>query len=664
MLHPKTGFSLLVIWLTAVPVFLLSGNMETVELYVVSPLEKVFKDSVPVSRGPARILKLEAAANEFESAQFVIRSRETLHDVSFSVGSLRNAASGAAIPATHIQARFVGFVPVARNTTEAQCGKHRDVPPGELLRQAPFDCPDPLLEEKSMTIQAYQSQPVWLTVRVPKGTEPGTYSGELVVQTSKGELDLPVELLVYPFELPDERHLYLTNWFSTGHIAGAHGVEPLSEEFWQILKRYAEDFAQHHQNVIYTPWQLITVFRESDGSLSFDYANFDRFVETFIEAGTAERIELKHIAHHGERGRAGREILIYEIRPIDRQTGERVDLEGDQGMAALLGDLHKHLARKGWLERTIIHVADEPSFHNMNEWKAISSFVRENFPGVKTIDAIGATGYEDALDIMVPLTRDVHTWFDDFKAAQAAGTELWFYTCCSPWGEYANRFLDYHLSKTRILHWMNYFTGTEGFLHWGLTYGWDDPFGPAPRYPPGDSHIIYPGKEGPMSSMRWEMLREGMEDYEYLWLLAAKTKELRKKLGVDPERFPANAISLETCGRLVTSLTEYVTDPETFYQVRSDLANEIVTLDQSPLILLATNPPPSTQLDTGPATTRLYGFVEKGTTLKLNGSDLYVNPKDGFFIEKVRLSWSQPVVTIEAELGEKRKVFRKRFNIR
>jgi hypothetical protein len=642
----------------------LASSSDSLEIFVVNPLEKVFEDMVPDSGGANEILKLEAAANEYESAQFAIRSRLALRGISIGLGSLRNAATGAFIPATELKARFVAFVPVTRNTTEARCGKHRDIPPSELLRQAPFDCPDPLLESPTIDLGANKAQPVWITAHVPKGTAPGIYSGEIQVRTPSGEQGLPIELLVYPFELSDERHFYLTNWFEISHIARAHKVELLSEEYWQILARYAEDLAEHHQNVIYTPWRLVHVYRESDGSLSFDYGDFDRFVQTFIDAGTAERIEIQHVAHHGERGRAGREILLSKVRPVDRQTGERVALDGNEGMAALLKDLHRHLREKGWLDRAIIHVADEPSFHNVNEWKAISKFVHEHFPGVKTIDAIGATGYEDSLDIMVPLTRDLHTWFDDFKTAQSAGTELWFYTCCSPWGKYANRFLDYHLSKTRILHWMNYFTGTEGFLHWGLTYGWDDPFGPAPRYPPGDSHIIYPGEEGPMSSVRWEMLREGLEDYEYLWLLEAKTKKLLVQLGVGPEKFPVDALSQEICGRLVRSLTDYVTDPETFYQVRRELAAEIVAIEKSPLIALTADPHPRTPLDTGPAVTKLYGFVEKETSLKINGSEVWVNPEDGSFVRKVSLSWSRPVVTVEAELGGQRKVFKKHFEVR
>jgi hypothetical protein len=265
---------------------------------------------------------------------------------------------------------------------------------------------------------------------------------------------------------------------------------------------------------------------------------------------------------------------------------------------------------------------------------------------------------------MVPLTQNVATWFDDFKTAQAGGTELWFYTCCSPWGYYANRFLDYHLSKTRILHWMNYFTGTEGFLHWGLTYGWEDPFGPAPKYPPGDSHIIYPGEEGPMSSIRWEMLREGMEDYEYLWLLESKSRELMQRMNIAQDRFPADFRSREICGQLVTSLTDYVVDPETFYSVRRQLAAEIAEIDQKPYILMATDPSSNTQLETGPATAKVYGFVEKGTRVTINGSEAEVSPEDGSFLQKVRFSWSQPVLRVEAESDGNRKVLQRRFEIR
>jgi hypothetical protein len=164
--------------------------------------------------------------------------------------------------------------------------------------------------------------------------------------------------------------------------------------------------------------------------------------------------------------------------------------------------------------------------------------------------------------------------------------------------------------------------------------------------------------------MRWEMLREGMEDYEYLWLLENKTRAVMGKLGIGEDRFPANSISREICGRLVRSLTDYETDPGVFYATRRALAEQIVQLEQSPVLLVATDPSSSTELVTGPATVKVYGFVEKGATLKINGSEVEIGEQDGSFLRKVRLSWSKPTLTLEAEKDKRRKVIEQEFRIK
>ena len=48
--------------------------------------------------------------------------------------------------------------------------------------------------------------------------------------------------------------------------------------------------------------------------------------------------------------------------------------------------------------------------------------------------------------------------------------------------------------------------------------------------PAGDTHIIYPGKNGPLSSLRFESHRIGSEDYEILEILKRKKPKKHKKL--------------------------------------------------------------------------------------------------------------------------------------
>ena len=83
---------------------------------------------------------------------------------------------------------------------------------------------------------------------------------------------------------------------------------------------------------------------------------------------------------------------------------------------------------------------------------------------------------------------------------------------------------------------------TLGYLHWGLNQYKANPFDqsvvkhPSPAasannfLPAGDTHIIYPGKNGPLSSLRFESHRIGSEDYEILEILKRKKPKKHKKL--------------------------------------------------------------------------------------------------------------------------------------
>ena len=130
-----------------------------------------------------------------------------------------------------------------------------------------------------------------------------------------------------------------------------------------------------------------------------------------------------------------------------------------------------------------------------------------------------------------------------------------------------NRFIDYPLLKTRLLHWFNFRYDLTGFLHWGGNY-WDaDPFGNAEPaiengkqvLPAGDAFITYPWREKNSihSSIRFEAMREGIEDYELLHALAAK----------DPEK------ARQIARKAVPGLTAYLRDVSEFRRVQAELLN-------------------------------------------------------------------------------------------
>ncbi|KHF32795.1 hypothetical protein CM49_04978 [Paenibacillus sp. P1XP2] len=150
------------------------------------------------------------------------------------------------------------------------------------------------------------------------------------------------------------------------------------------------------------------------------------------------------------------------------------------------------------------------------------------------------TGVAGAVDVWVPTNKEYELRREDYERYRSCGDALWFYTCWNPGGDYLNRFLDIPLLKTRYLHWGNAKYGLDGYLHWGFNYYFQnqDPFeltNPllAPdvhdrRVPAGDTHIVYPGPDGPLLSMRLEAMRAGVEDYELLRTLRIMTPSLPK----------------------------------------------------------------------------------------------------------------------------------------
>ena len=74
--------------------------------------------------------------------------------------------------------------------------------------------------------------------------------------------------------------------------------------------------------------------------------------------------------------------------------------------------------------------------------------------------------------------------------------------------------------------WLAWKYGLDGYLRWAVNIYPEDIWNqPLFTWPSGDMFFVYPGQEGPLDSMRWELLRQGIQDYEALriaWETAGK----------------------------------------------------------------------------------------------------------------------------------------------
>jgi hypothetical protein len=500
-------------------------------VWPVDPLVKVFRDTGPTATDEAIA---EVARGEHATFQLVVRAAGPIEALRAEVAPLVSEANAHSTLRGAV-VRFVGYVPVDRPIQQ---------PPKDQLRKPPADFPDPLLEQATIDVPAGQSQPVWITLAVPAGAEAGVYRGEarLSGKVAGQERSATVPVAVRVFEVTvGKTRLWVTNWFTMQWQHMQIAPQPDSPEYWALLRRYARNMAAHRQNVaLISPLGLARFTPKPDGTLAIDFSRFDRWVNIFTEEGVIGRIEGGHL---GGRAKGWNSPFVVQIREVTggKAAGRSVDPaspEADRFYAQFLPALRNHLREKGWLKQYLQHLADEPIKENIDSYQAIARLVRKYAPELRTIDAVHTKELAGAVDVWVPQLNYFHRDLPYYQERQRAGDEVWFYTCVFPQGEYANRFIEQPLLKTRLLHWINYRYGATGYLHWGYNH-WrrESPFThttpahPSPPYlPAGDAWIVYPGPDGPLASIRFEALRDGVVDHELLSMLGERDAAAAKRL--------------------------------------------------------------------------------------------------------------------------------------
>ncbi len=531
------------------------------EYWFVDSLTKVFPDD-PVGANRLGEAAFDAARNSNVSIQVALRTPVTLGDVYVDALPL----TGPGMPIDSVRVRWVEYVVVTSNTT--------NTPPEELVRQAPALFPDALLDEFPITLTKGRTRAVWLTVFVPRDQAPGEYRGRIVLRQGTDRLaEIPYLLVVHPATVPAEIPLAVSNHFnlSDGHLEQFYGCSRYSDTWWGVVRNFARFLAAYHQTSIgANPVSMVTA-EVRGGVVSYDFSNFERFVETFEAAGVKGHIEGGNLLRRERRRDApvmARAWVVENGRAVLRDV-PWIDARAQRFLESFLPALYGCLQRRGWSHRYLQGILDEPHEWERQPFVEAAAVVRRLMPGVRTMEPVGArqdlTFMEKTVDIWVPQLGTFDDKLELLRQHAERGGELWFYTALSPKGRYPNRFIDYSLLKVRLLHWINFKYGFRGFLHWGGNY-----WGPEPLkdtqpvinqgrtyLPPGDAYITYPDRlrRSLFSSIRLEQMREGIEDFGLL-------EELNKH---DPEK--ARRIASEMVG----SFTEYVREPARFRELYRSL---------------------------------------------------------------------------------------------
>jgi hypothetical protein len=412
--------------------------------------------------------------------------------------------------------------------------------------------PDPLWDVQSVALRPHQSQGVWIDLKVPADAQPGTYQGTLqVLKDGQAADTFNVALEVLPAALPDppDFHFFLNILFDPSSIARFQNLPLWGQEHWQRIERYIANLAAHGQKTITTfivddPWEGVTGFPvrtvvgwRAEGELgpgkpvklSFDFSNFDRFVDACLRAGIRDHIECWSplVQPHGERSTITyTDTAANTVRKIALPAGspEYKDVWGQFARA-----FQSHLRAKGWLDKTYL-AFDEISTAVLDR---VMPFFHDVAPDLKLMISGG-----DEQGRHMAQSRELAFHYGyyspgsgaelpDIPSRRKAGKRTLLYTAVTPL--YPNTFIFSAPLESRYLGWVIYKWDFDGYIRWAWNFWpaalWDQPLF---TWPSGDMFFVYPGAEGPVDSIRWEMLREGIEDYECLWQARAGVEKLRK----------------------------------------------------------------------------------------------------------------------------------------
>jgi len=447
--------------------------------------------------------------------------------------------------------------------------------------------PDPILTFlEEVDVPADHAESLWVTVRAPRGTPAGWHSGSIELASADGgSVRVAIRVKIFGFDLPPKRHLPLAiTWADrTQYVyakseaereaylkAVAEGLKP-SEATDPAVRRMLEIRRRTADFLLRKRVDPDHIYRSSPPDLDE--------VEEWLQKGmTCFNI-------------------VYVPRARNVKAGQPYPASGKRRLLDILERTVPEVRRRGLMRYAYVYGFDEVREDNFAAMIDVLGEIKRRWPDLKImttardLDYGRINGLTKVIDIWVPLTPGFSKTLDAINDARAGGDEVWWYICIGPKHPYANWLIEYPAIEARLLMgYMAFRMGTQGFLYYQMSRwvhkDYADPIkkpittGPLTDWDPrsykennGDGSIFCGGPDGPLSTIRLENIRDGLEDYEYLWMVRRALEQLESGAKSEPRPgWEAEARERLVIGPpLMNMMTDFTHDPVVLVRHRDRL---------------------------------------------------------------------------------------------
>ncbi|MBU4264302.1 MAG: DUF4091 domain-containing protein [Proteobacteria bacterium] len=559
----------------------LTQSTTAFELWTTPPSERVFKDDAVPAESGSNVL-VYAAGNEFEPFQLVVRP------VSSGAVTVDINDFGAGIETEIFQVKYVYISQVSDNL-----GRTGDYP----------DPLWPLEKGAQVNLTAGQNTPFWFSIRVPEGTPAGDYTTNALI----GGMSVPITLHVFHFNLPAELHVKSQMNVSHYAILDKYGVSGTGSDYWRYVEAIKQYFIDHRLTPKGALWSggLTTsgaapyIEYDCAGNLSDPYGvwGFEEpaarylagsglmsglFTETFND-GTGFPSFMAATFQNNDSSLDQRPSSFCGLTRTssDWYLYDNPDSPYNQQWFAYITAIRNYLDGLGYLDRAYYYFANEPQ--DQADYDAVvwySRYVKEVAPGLKLMvseepkpEIFDHADYvsDGQIDIWLPVLNQYDPEVSHERQTNH-GEESWIYFLSSTKPPYYNPItLDHPGIESKFTGWLLWKYRLRGIAYyavnsWSLN-PWVDPMAGDQN---GELFLLYPPSETntPIAfgsnnhrfvpSIRFELMRDSLEDYEYLQVLNNKA---------EPQVGVVNPADIQA-DKIISGLTSYTRDSGFLYNLR------------------------------------------------------------------------------------------------
>lgn len=523
---------------------------------------KILQKQTPPTQNKADGISLDLARGEYGVFQIAVSPERTWRQVNWASDKFTGPAE---LSADKLRCRRVEFVPVE-----------------EPLK--PFGLaglnPDRLTEQLPCDIKAGMNQSFWFTLQIPEDQRPGRYQTSLILTRDTGDVcQIPLRLRVREFAIPSRPSLDI--------YARIHATEVKSAETGddnEVLKRYFGIYFKNRARCS----TGVSVGARIRGDQAIVKA--DRFIEMRryqreqfgVRPFFVPALWISHQKH--------------QLPPDAKWKGRRIFLDAEltklnpdfeKPSVHFLSQVIERLKAEALFDEPIVRFIDEPKLDHQPTLNGIRTLARliKGIDPKLTVSLTSTAPHLGLLDVIDQWVLHTDAWSRAAKqiaAARRAGARISVYNN-------AIAYLEQEPIRIRLWPWLLKKYDVDGSYSWCGTTRWKDAM--KDPWNCGRSYfevMFYPPRtadeHGPISSVRWELFRQGLQDFEYIRLAESLADHLDAAGKPAAAKVGRNAIS--NAFRLVQKWPRvqpandrpYTRDPIRLQEARRQLADAIETM--------------------------------------------------------------------------------------